>query len=222
MWNHLKEGYSNKYIIKWSAWWSLATCGFIQVQVYMQPLWAVIVNDPNQTIYNGAVESILTVLGFLGALAAGVLKVDWKTRGELALTCCSLLQGFTMLIASQTQYVVVGYICYVCFGALYHLNITVASSEIAKYIKEDSYGLIFGINTFVALLFQTILTLVVVTSGIGFALPPRQQYFVYGIFHVLVGVMYIIIGLACWLASKRDYRRASTVPDPASRTVIIY
>ncbi|KAL1513893.1 hypothetical protein ABEB36_003233 [Hypothenemus hampei] len=222
MWGHVAQAYSSRYLLRWSIWWALATCGFIQVQVYMQPLWAEIVNDSKQPIYNGAVESILTVVGFLGTLAAGVLKVDWKTRGELALTCCSLLQGFAMLIASQTGYVVVAYVCYVVFGALYHLTITVASSEIAKLIKEDSYGVIFGLNTFVGLLFQTALTLVVVTDNMGFALPPRKQYFVYGVFHVILGIIYIIIGLICWLASKRDYRRASTIPDPPSRTVIIY
>ncbi|CAG9769038.1 unnamed protein product [Ceutorhynchus assimilis] len=219
MWRHLRSAYSSVYIIKWSLWWSLATCGFIQVQVYMQPLWVAIVNDPNQPVYNGAVESILTVLGFLGALAAGVLKVDWTTRGELALTCCSLLQGFMLLIASQAEQIIASYICYVAFGALYHLTITVASSEIAKMIDEDSYGLVFGLNTFFALLFQTILTMVVVTSGIGFALPPKKQYFVYGVLHVILGFMYIIIGLVCWMKSKRDYRRASTVPEPPSRTV---
>lgn len=222
MWTHFTKGYANKYTIKWSVWWALATCGFIQVQVYMQPLWTAIVNDPNQNIYNGAVEAVLTILGFLGALFAGVLKVDWQTRGELALTCCSLLQGFIMLISSQTQYVYVSYICYIVFGGLYHLTITIASSEIAKNIEEDSYGLIFGINTFAALLIQTVLTLVVVTGDVGFALAPRQQYFVYGMFHVVLGFMYIIIGLASWLASKRDYRRASTVIPPTTRTVITF
>ncbi|KAH1004478.1 thiamine transporter 1 [Dendroctonus ponderosae] len=222
MWGHLRQGYASFYIIKWSIWWALSTCGFIQVQIYMQPLWAAIVSDPTEPIYNGVVESILTVLGFLGALAAGVLKVDWTTRGELALTCCSILQGFVMLIASQTQWILVGYVCYVVFGALFHLTITVASSEIAKCIKEDSYGLIFGINTFVALLFQTLLTLAAVTGHLGFALPPQSQYFVYGVLHVILGVIYIVIGLICWLSSKRDYRRASTVPEPPARTVIIF
>ncbi|XP_076271502.1 thiamine transporter 1-like isoform X3 [Rhynchophorus ferrugineus] len=222
MWTHFVKGYSNKYNIKWSVWWALATCGFIQVQVYMQPLWTAIVNDQSQQIYNGAVEAILTVLGFLGALLAGVMKVDWKTRGELALTCCSLLQGFIMLISSQTPYVYVSYICYIVFGGLYHLTITIASSEIAKNIEEDSYGLIFGINTFIALVCQTILTLVVVTGTIGFALDIRKQYFVYGIFHVALAFVYIIIGLANWLSSKRDYRRASTVVPPPTRTIITY
>lgn len=151
MWNHFKHGYSHKYTVKWSVWWAVATAGFIQVQVYMQPLWTAIVDDPDKPIYNGAVEAVLTVLGFVGALLAGVFTVNWETKGDIALTSCSIIQGSIMIVASQTPYVVVSYVCYIVFGALYHFTITVASSEIAKHINEDSYGLIFGINTFVAL-----------------------------------------------------------------------
>lgn len=204
MWTHFKHGYANKHIIKWSVWWSLATCGFIQVQVYQQPLWTAIVNDPNQPIYNGLVEAVLTVLGFLGALFAGVLKVDWSKWGDVVLACCSLVQGFVMLASARTEFVILSYVSYVIFGALYHFVITIASSEIAKYIDEDSYGLIFGINTFAALVFQTILTVIVVTSGIGFALEPRSQFFVYGLFHVILGAIYFIIGLIGFFINERN------------------
>ena len=44
----------------------------------------------------------------------------------------------------------------------------------AKAIPRDSYGLVFGINTFMALALQTILT-TVVASKAGFALSPRPQ-----------------------------------------------
>ncbi|ERL94559.1 hypothetical protein D910_11836, partial [Dendroctonus ponderosae] len=179
MWQHFKQGYANVYTLKWSIWFSLSTCGFIQVQVYMQPLWTAIVNDPSQPIYNGAVEAALTIIGFLGALAAGVLKVNWQKRGEIILASCSLIQGAIMLICARAEYVIISYVFYVLFGALYHFVITIASSEIAKHIEADSYGLIFGINTFGALAFQAILTMVVVTSGIGFGLPARSQFVVY-------------------------------------------
>jgi hypothetical protein len=36
--------------------------------------------------------------------------------------------------------------------------ITVANAEIAKHLNENSYGLIFGANTFIALIFQSVLT----------------------------------------------------------------
>lgn len=178
----------------------------------MQPLWTAIVNDKDKPIYNGAVEAVLTILGFLGALLAGVLKADWKTKGELTLTICSLLQGFVLLFSSQTEYVFISYVCYVAFGMLYHFMVTIASSEIAKHIKDESYGLVFGFNTFIAIVFQSILTAVVVRGGaIGLALSPRDQYFVYGCFHVIVAVMYIVIGLITWFRIRKDYRRASSI-----------
>ena len=39
------------------------------------------------------------------------------------------------------------------------MMITVASFEIASNISQDSYGLVFGINTFLALALQVICTL---------------------------------------------------------------
>jgi hypothetical protein len=50
----------------------------------------------------------------------------------------------------------------------------VNSAEVAKNISEDSYGLIFGVNTFIALALQSVLTLVVV-SDTGMALEIRPQ-----------------------------------------------
>ncbi|XP_018561323.1 thiamine transporter 1-like [Anoplophora glabripennis] len=211
MGNHFINSFSNLYVLKWSLWFALSTCGYIQAQTYMQPLWTAIVNDPEKSIYNGAVEALLTVLGFLGALLAGILNADWKTKGELTLTLCSLLQGFFLLYSARTEYILLSYIFYIVFGALYHFMVTIASSEIAKNIKDESYGLVFGINTFVAVVFQSILTTIVVRGGIGFALNPRDQYFVYGCFHIVVAVLYIIIGLITWLANYRYYRRASMI-----------
>lgn len=52
------------------------------------------------------------------------------------------------------------------------------SSEVAKGLKQESYGLVFGINTFLALLFQTILTLIVADSA-GLALDPPDQVIIY-------------------------------------------
>ncbi|KAJ8870862.1 hypothetical protein PR048_027163 [Dryococelus australis] len=49
-----------------------------------------------------------------------------------------------------------------------------AGAEVAKNIREDSYGLIFGVNTFVALALQTVLTVLVAGKG-GLQLSPRTQ-----------------------------------------------
>ena len=46
-----------------------------------------------------------------------------------------------------------------CDSFTIQMMITVASFEIASNISQDSYGLVFGINTFLALALQVICTL---------------------------------------------------------------
>ncbi|XP_066248538.1 thiamine transporter 1-like [Euwallacea similis] len=213
MLQHFKHGYSNAYTVKWSIWWSLATCGFVQVQTYMQPLWSTIVGDQEYTRYNGVVEAVLTLMGFLGALIAGFLRVNWINWGEIVLSCCSLIQGALMVVSSQTDRIMVSYICYVVFGALFHFVITIASSEIAKFIKEDSYGLIFGINTFAALSFQAILTVIVVTGNIGFGLQSRGQFLVYGGYHLVLGLIFIIMAIYNRIRSAKSQVTKSNALD---------
>jgi len=46
------------------------------------------------------------------------------------------------------------------------------SAEIAKELKEESFGLIFGMNMFISLVLQSILTAVVIN---WLQMPPREQ-----------------------------------------------
>jgi thiamine transporter 2/3 len=48
------------------------------------------------------------------------------------------------------------------------------SAEIAKHLNENSYGLIFGVNTFIALVLQSVLTVIVVDERV-LALDTRTQ-----------------------------------------------
>lgn len=202
---HFKNSFRSTYVQKWSLLFALSTCGFIQVLYYAQPLWSVVVeNQENQELYNGGVEAILTVLGASGALLAGVLKVDWKSKGEFVLTIVTVIQGLALLYMSKTNNIFICYACYVVVGALYHFIITIASSEIAKCIDDESFGLVFGINTFLALAFQTILTALVVNGGVGFALEPRDQYFVYGFFYLVSAGLFIFVGLMSYFMRSRN------------------
>lgn len=177
----------------------MATCGFIQVQSYMQPLWAEIQpRADSEKVYNGAVEAILTLVGTLAALLAGSLRTNWKLKGELTLAVCSIIEGAALFIASQTTQVFISYVCYIVFGSLYHFMITVVSSEVAKNIPEDTYGLVFGLNTLLALVLQTVLMLVVVNGDVGMGLGPRNQYLVYGGYFMTIAAVYIVIGVISW------------------------
>lgn len=50
----------------------------------------------------------------------------------------------------------------------------IKSAEVAKGLKEESYGFIFGIVAFTAVILEAIITIIIV-SEIGFGLLPRGQ-----------------------------------------------
>ena len=106
----------------------------------------------------------------------------------------SILDAVMLYLMATTDDIVIGYAGYIVFRALYQMMITVASFEIASNISQNSYGLVFGFNTFLALGFQTILTTVVADS-VGLALPPKQQFEVYSGFFLVTGLVFLITGL---------------------------
>lgn len=62
----------------------------------------------------------------------------------------------------------------------------------AQGISDDSYGLIFGVNRFLALSFQSLLTFVVADEK-GFALGERSQFIVYGAYFLALGSLFAIV-----------------------------
>lgn len=66
------------------------------------------------------------------------------------------------------------------------------SAELAGSLLEDSFGLIFGINTLVALVLQSLLTLVVVSESGGLNLNTFQQFAVYAFYFIVIGTLYFI------------------------------
>ena len=75
----------------------------------------------------------------------------------------------------------------------YQLLATIATVETVKHIPEDAYGLIYGLNTFIGLGLQCILTAVV--NNI-LNLSPQVQFQVYGAFYLIVCYFYLPI-LVC-------------------------
>lgn len=89
---------------------------------------------------------------------------------------------------------------YVLFGVLYMFMITIASATVAQQLADDTFALIFGINTLVALIFQSILTVVVIT---WLELSTRDQFLVYGIYFVALSGLYLVTALVKLIFCKR-------------------
>lgn len=65
LWFDLKRCYATPVLLRWSIWWMFSTCGWILVVNYTQNLWETIrpSTDESNEIFNGAVESLATLLG---------------------------------------------------------------------------------------------------------------------------------------------------------------
>lgn len=112
--------------------------------------------------------------GALLSYTFGCVRLDWSLIGEPLLILISVFNGAVLIGMAHSRSIWIAYAGYWGYRALYQMLITVASFEIAANIRDDSYGLIFGLNTFLALALQTILTATVADS-VGLALPIRTQ-----------------------------------------------
>ncbi|KAM9820864.1 thiamine transporter 1 [Neosynchiropus ocellatus] len=193
--------YRCQTLLAWSIWWALATCGYFQVINYAQALWENIRPSLKYVIYNGYVETIATLLGAVAALLVGYLPVRWSLWGELVLCFLSLLMAVCVFIMDLTADIWLCYSSYVIFRAIYMLLITIATYQIAASLNMQRYALVFGVNTFMALLLQTLLTVVVVDSA-GLGLDVSTQFFVYGGYFALISVVFFLAGL-CKLTCRR-------------------
>lgn len=83
----------------------------------------------------------------------------------------------------------------------------------------ESYGLVFGTNSFIALIMQSILT-VIVTDKRGLALHVRQQYLIYAGLHMaiatifLCSVIYTVMNYLCRSSKVADEKLATTCDEP--------
>ncbi|XP_027622243.1 thiamine transporter 2 isoform X2 [Tupaia chinensis] len=170
----LKECYSSRRLLYWSLWWAFSTAGFNQVLNYVQILWDYKAPSQDSSIYNGAVEAIATFGGAVAAFAVGYVKADWDLLGELALGIFSVVNAASLFLMHYTASIWACYAGYLVFKSSYMLLITIAVFQIAVNLSVERYALVFGVNTFIALVIQTILTIVIVDQG-GLNLPVSIQ-----------------------------------------------
>ncbi|XP_023578879.1 thiamine transporter 2 isoform X2 [Octodon degus] len=172
----LKECYSSERLSYWSLWWALSTAGFNQVVNYVQILWDYKAPSQDSSIYNGAVEAIATFGGALAAFAVGHVTVDWDLLGELALAVFSVISAGSLFLMHYTLSIWLSYAGYLIFKSSYMLLITIAVFQIAVNLSVERYALVFGINTFIALVIQTIMTMVVVDPrGLNLAISIQKN-----------------------------------------------
>uniref|UniRef100_UPI00358F944C thiamine transporter 1-like n=1 Tax=Myxine glutinosa TaxID=7769 RepID=UPI00358F944C len=84
---------------------------------------------------------------------------------------------------------------------------------IAKTLTLERYALVFGVNTFMALALQTVLTAIVVDSR-GLGLDVLTQFLIYGGYFAFISLVYILKG-ACTLQHHCCQRSSEREVDDA-------
>lgn len=189
------HAYSNLHVIKWSLWWAFAQCGYLQVSYYVQNLWQDTALLTGENLYNGAASASYTILAVLLTWCIGLLRLDFTENKTLwLLAVCSLMSGALITSVAVSHSLVIQYTTYGVFKILFQIIMIFANSEVAKSLNRDSQGLIFGFNTFVALLMQTCLTIAVAGSG-GLELSIRLQFYVYGSYYIIIGGGFVVAAI---------------------------
>ncbi|MBN3302269.1 S19A3 protein, partial [Amia calva] len=189
-----KECFSSAQLISFSLWWAMGTCGYYQVASYVQILWSHKEPSKNFTAYNGGVDAVATLAGAAASFAVGHVRLDWSVWGELALGLFSSLNAGSVYLMDMTGNIWVCYACYVVFKSSYMQLITICTFQIAKNLTKERYALIFGVNTFVAVALQSILTAVVINTK-SLNLSIMTQYFIYGSYFAVIALIFLGRGI---------------------------
>lgn len=142
-------------------------------------------------MWNAGVEALVTLLSAIVTLFAESIHAKLFTNSSSlwTLTILTALEGVTVLLGTKTASLWMSYLGYMLFCTLYAFTITVCSAEVAKRLADDTFGLIFGINTLVALMMQSLLTFVVVSDTI-FKLNIFTQFVIYAWFYFAFAILY--------------------------------
>ncbi|CAD5211267.1 unnamed protein product [Bursaphelenchus xylophilus] len=169
---------SDSTVLIWSIWWALASCGSFQVANYVQSLWEPMQKE-GQFVGNGFVECLNTLTSTLLTFSLQYIKFDWSKRSELVFFSSSLTSSLLLYGMAQTSSIWISYLFYIINSSLYQMLMAAATDTIAEKIESRRYSQIFGFNTFLALLLQSILTF---TVNHQLDMEIRSQFFVYSVY----------------------------------------
>ncbi|XP_073523333.1 thiamine transporter 1 isoform X2 [Phyllobates terribilis] len=191
LWKDFLHCYSSRTLLIWSVWWALSTCGYFQVVNYSQGLWEKVALSSHSEIYNGSVEAVSTLLGAVAVFIVGYINISWSTWGELLLAVFAMIIAVTVYIMDIIGNLWVCYAMYVLFRTIYMILITIATFQIAANLSMECYALVFGVNTFTALVLQTVMTVIVVDSSV-LGLDLFTQFKIYAGYFAVIAIIFFV------------------------------
>uniref|UniRef100_A0A0N5A404 Uncharacterized protein n=1 Tax=Parastrongyloides trichosuri TaxID=131310 RepID=A0A0N5A404_PARTI len=196
--------YSVGYIRKWSFWWAMTTCMSLQVALYAQTLWGEATEKNNPL--NGFAEAAYTFTAAISILLMNKINLNWDKYGEIALVLISSIDAGLLFLNAATSNIFVMYGCYIGYRSFYQVMITIAQWNIAKKMMCESYGLVFGVNSFIALTMQSIIA-AVISDKRGLGMDVRSQYIVYCGCHLLIAVIFLCSVINTLITNRLSKRK---------------
>uniref|UniRef100_A0A3Q3KQM5 Uncharacterized protein n=1 Tax=Monopterus albus TaxID=43700 RepID=A0A3Q3KQM5_MONAL len=211
-----KQCYSSVAVLFFCIWAATGRCGFYQVASYVQLLWLYI-QPHNFTAYNGGVDGIGTLSGAAATVAVGHMSLEWSVWGELLLGVLTFLIAGAVFLMDLTDNIWISYTCYILSKTIYMQLATICSFQIAKTLSRKRYALVFGINIFMGMVLQSVLTAIVINTK-SLQLTITSQFVIYASFFVAVSLLLTVRGVYTVLHMKRaaagnQAERATNLPE---------
>ncbi|RCN34416.1 hypothetical protein ANCCAN_19744 [Ancylostoma caninum] len=99
--------------------------------------------------------------GLLVVLVVLYVPVNWSCSVQLFIGVYSLFDALVLLLILDTNSLLIIYLGYGVYSVLYQATITITQFNLVENAEMTSYGFVFGLNTFVGLAFQSILTIAI-------------------------------------------------------------
>ncbi|XP_070765410.1 thiamine transporter 1-like [Enoplosus armatus] len=211
-----KKCYSSAAVLFFCIWAAAGRCGFYQVTGYVQLLW-VYMQPHNFTAYNGGVDAISTLSGAAATVAVGHMSLEWSVWGELVLGVFTFLIAGSVFLMDLTDNIWISYTCFFLFKTVYMQLTTICTFQIAKMLNRGNYAMVFGMNSFVGTVLQSVLTAVVINTK-SLRLTITSQFLIYASYFAAISLLFTVRGVCTLLHVKRPAEgnraeRATNLPE---------
>ncbi|XP_067454259.1 thiamine transporter 2-like [Thunnus thynnus] len=212
-----KECYSSAAVLFFCIWSATGKCGFYQVTGYVQILWVDMQPHDNFTAYNGGVDAISTLSGAAASIAVGHMTLEWSMWGELILGVFTFLITGALFLMDMTHNIWISYTCFFLFKTVYMQLNTICTFQIAKALSRERYALVFGINSFVGTVLQSVLTAIVINTR-SLQLTITSQFFIYASYFAAISLLFTLRGMYTVFrmsqpATGHEEERATRLPE---------
>nr|XP_010964856.1 PREDICTED: LOW QUALITY PROTEIN: folate transporter 1 [Camelus bactrianus] len=132
---------------------------------------------------------------------------------KLIIAAVTVVQAGLVFLMYRTDSIWLCYMAFVLFRGSYQFLVPIATFQIASSLSQELRALVFGVNTFLATVLKTIITLIV-SDKRGLGLPVHSQFLVYFMYFLVLFVAYFFAAL---LVGLQHLRRGIHQPLPPAQ-----